>query len=209
MLTDSCAALGLTDSHTSATLPGTTDWLLVDDPELGAGASADPITDADRTLPLRAEHPAYLIYTSGSTGIPKGVIVTHAGLEAFAAEQVERYALDPLSRTLHFASPSFDASILELLMAFAAGATLVIVPTAVYGGEDLASRIRDRRVTHAFVTPAALATLDPNSLPDLGTVVVGGDACDVSLVEKWAPGRRMFNAYGPTESTIMATCRVR
>ncbi|MGV9868978.1 non-ribosomal peptide synthase/polyketide synthase, partial [Rhodococcus koreensis] len=205
MLTDSRAVLGLTDSHTSAALPGTTDWLLVDDPELGAAASADPITDADRTLPLRAEHPAYLIYTSGSTGIPKGVTVTHAGLDSFATEQLERYALDPLSRTLHFASPSFDASILELLMAFAAGATLVIVPTGVYGGEDLASRVRDRRVTHAFVTPAALATLDPNSLPELGTVVVGGDACDASLVEKWAPGRRMFNAYGPTESTIMAT----
>ncbi|MEN0135621.1 MAG: amino acid adenylation domain-containing protein, partial [Rhodococcus sp. (in: high G+C Gram-positive bacteria)] len=205
MLTDSGAVLGLTDSRSATTLPGTTDWLRLDDPELGAGASTDPITDADRTLPLRAEHPAYLIYTSGSTGIPKGVTVTHAGLDAFATEQVERYALDARSRTLHFASPSFDASILELLMAFGAGAALVVVPTGVYGGADLAARIRDARVTHAFVTPAALATLDPAALPELGTVVVGGDACDAALALKWAPGRRMFNAYGPTESTIMAT----
>ncbi|MGW6693671.1 non-ribosomal peptide synthase/polyketide synthase, partial [Rhodococcus sp. NPDC054953] len=208
MLADSGAVLGVTDLASSATLPGSgeVDWVRVDDTVAATSdLSAAPVTDADRRSALRLEHPAYLIYTSGSTGVPKGVVVTHAGLAAFAAEQSERYGIDSRCRTMHFASPSFDASILELLMAFTAGASLVVVPVGVYGGDDLAERMRRAGVSHAFVTPAALATLDPAALPDLEVVVVGGDACDAALVAAWAPGHRMFNAYGPTESTIMAT----
>ncbi|AQA22073.1 amino acid adenylation domain protein [Rhodococcus sp. MTM3W5.2] len=207
MLADSGANLGLTDAGTVDALPVTVDWLRVEDHADGGSPalSGAPITDADRTAPLRAHHPAYVIYTSGSTGVPKGVVVTHAGLAALAAEQVQRYRLDNTSRTLHFASPSFDASILELLMAVGAGAAMTVVPSGVYGGGELAAVMRETGVTHAFVTPAALATLDPAELPDVHTVIVGGEACDPALVRRWAPGRRMFNAYGPTESTVMAT----
>ena len=38
---------------------------------------------------------------------------------------------------------------------------MVIVPTDIYGGAELASLIRREHVTHAFVTTAALATVDP------------------------------------------------
>ena len=86
-----------------------------------------------------------------------------------------------------------------------AGATLVLVPTGIYGGTELGTVLTDTGVTHLFLTPAALATLDPETLPHVRVVVVGGEACEPSLVARWAPGRAMFNAYGPTESTIMAT----
>ena len=65
--------------------------------------------------------------------------------------------------------------------------------------------MRIGRVTHAFVTPAALATVDPAGLPDLRVVVTGGDACSPALVDQWSHGRSMFNAYGPTETTVVAT----
>ncbi|WP_072751834.1 non-ribosomal peptide synthetase [Rhodococcus maanshanensis] len=208
MVADSAVAIGVTLTAHRGELPDAVSWISLDDEvavaELSA-ARATPVGDGDRLAPLRPGHPAYMIYTSGSTGTPKGVVVTHLGLASFVAEQRDDYAVGPDSRTLHFASPSFDASILELLMAVGGGAAMVVVPVGVYGGEELAEVLRAGGVTHAFVTPGALATLDPDGLDAIGVVVVGGDACEQALVRRWAPGRRMFNAYGPTESTIMAT----
>lgn len=106
---------------------------------------------------------------------------------------------------MHFASPSFDASVLELAMAVGAGAAMHVVPTGIYGGSELAALMRASKISHAFVTPAALATIEPAEVPDLGTVIVGGEACDAALVALWASTRKMFNAYGPTEATVMAT----
>ncbi|WP_165497174.1 non-ribosomal peptide synthase/polyketide synthase [Rhodococcus sp. ABRD24] len=208
MLIDSDVRTGITIGAHVAELPATVSWTVLGDETVETAQQAQssaPITAADRIAPLRPENPAYVIYTSGSTGLPKGVVVTHVGLAAFAEEQRARYGVDAASRTLHFASPSFDASILELFMAVGGGATMVVAPAGLFGGEELAEFLRTRRVTHAFVTPGALATVDPAGLERIGVVVVGGDACDASLVRRWAPGRSMFNAYGPTESTIMAT----
>ncbi|HLS75462.1 MAG TPA: amino acid adenylation domain-containing protein [Nocardia sp.] len=220
MLADSGALLGLTLPGSTAALPAwpaaergrhartPSDWLVLGSAEFAAELarhSAEPLTDADRLLPLRVAHPAYLIYTSGSTGTPKAVVVTHAGLSSLAHEQMHLFGVGVGSRTLHFSSPSFDASVLELLLAFAGGATMVIAPAEVYGGRELADLLRAERVTHAFVTPAALATVPPDDLPELSTVIVGGEACPDDLVDTWAVRYRMHNMYGPSEATVAAT----
>src|SRR5690606_8314529 len=89
MLGHAAPALVLVTSATAGQLPATeVPVLLLDAPEtVAARAAADPapIDDADRTGPLRPEHPAYVIYTSGSTGRPKGVVVPHAALNAYLA----------------------------------------------------------------------------------------------------------------------------
>ncbi|MGN7131733.1 amino acid adenylation domain-containing protein [Rhodococcoides corynebacterioides] len=211
MLTDSGARLGLTAAdHRPDDDLADVCWL---DVEHDPTDTLDlPVTDADRRRTLRADHVAYVIYTSGSTGVPKGVSVTHAGLSAFADAERARFAVDADARVLHVASPSFDASVLELLMAVGSGATLVISPPDVFGGRELADLMRRERVSHAFVTPAALATVDEDvsatALPDLRTVVVGGEAASPGLVRRWAPGRLMVNGYGPTETTVVATTDV-
>ncbi|WP_432279341.1 AMP-binding protein, partial [Nocardia brasiliensis] len=119
MVKDSGAVFGLTTRAAAAQLPGQVEWLAIDDESCLRSLerySTEPITNADRVGRLHAEHPAYVIYTSGSTGRPKGVVVTQAGLSSFCDEQRERYQVTSASRTLHFASPSFDASVLELLL---------------------------------------------------------------------------------------------
>ncbi|MGA9873091.1 MAG: amino acid adenylation domain-containing protein, partial [Rhodococcus sp. (in: high G+C Gram-positive bacteria)] len=211
MITDSGAALGLTTTADNAALTALSDsivWVVLDEPRFVSTTSEyseQQFTDADRVEPLRADDAAYLIYTSGSTGLPKGVVVTHRGLANLAAEERTRFAVTPDARTLAFASPSFDASILEFMLAFGAGATMVIAPPAMYGGPDLARLLAERSVTHAFVTPAALASVDPTGLSELRVIATGGDACPPELVSRWAPGRTMFNAYGPTEATIFSS----
>jgi amino acid adenylation domain-containing protein/non-ribosomal peptide synthase protein (TIGR01720 family) len=151
------------------------------------------------------EHPAYVIYTSGSTGQPKGVVVTHAGLASFSAAERAHFDVRPGDRVLEFSSPSFDASVLELCMSLPVGASLVVPPPGPLLGEHLAHVLTENRVTHALIPPAAMATVPDVPLPDFRCLIVGGDACSAELVHRWAPSRRMINAYGPTESTVVAT----
>ncbi|WP_156748187.1 non-ribosomal peptide synthetase, partial [Mycobacterium sp. 1465703.0] len=171
-----------------------------------SGHSAEEITDADRFSPLRAEDTSYLIFTSGSTGVPKGVAVSHTGLLGWAAAQRELFGLDADARVLMVASPTFDASVGELLLAAGSGAALVVAPPQVYAGDALTALLQNQRVTAAILTPTVVSTLDRTRLDRLNTLVAVGEACLPELVDAWAPGRQMFNGYGPSETTIWVTC---
>jgi len=172
-------------------------------PELPESA-ANP-TDADRTAPLRVEHPAYVIFTSGSAGTPKGVVVTHAGIASLATAQIERLGITNTSRVLMYASLNFDASLSELVMTLTSGATLVLLREDQRAGMPLRDVLVRHRVTHATIPPVVLATLSACDYPALEGLIVAGDACPGELVARWSPGRTMINAYGPTETTVCAT----
>ncbi|MFC4377361.1 amino acid adenylation domain-containing protein [Nocardia halotolerans] len=209
IVADSGAVLGLTTAAHRAGLGTSLYWFELDDPVVAERVSARPahsVSYADRVRRIDERHPAYVIYTSGSTGKPKGVVVTHAGLAALVTAEREHYGVQRDSRVLHVCSPNFDVSVLELLLTFAAGATLVIAPPQVFGGFELSDLLRHERVTHLLITPGALESVDPNGLPELGTVVVAGDRFGPELVSRWATeGRAFHNAYGPTEATILAS----
>ena len=209
LISDSGAALGLTRSEWRTPLADTAiDWLMLDSAEFTAAAgsrSTAAVTDADRTTPLRAAHSAYLIYTSGSTGEPKGVLSTHEGLATLADDLRTRNRISSESIVVQAHSPFCDASMLEYLSAFAAGAALVVLAPDIVAGQRLAQVMRDDAVTHLVVTPAILATLDPDRLPALRTVTVGGDKCPPGLAARWASRLPMFNSYGPTEATVVVT----
>src|SRR6266496_733530 len=156
--------------------------------------------------PIRPQDAAYVIYTSGSTGRPKGVTLTHGGLANLIAAQEAAFAVGPDDRVLQFAPSSFDASVFEMVMALATGATLVLAPRAgLAPGPGLGDLLRRRRITHLTIPPSVLATLPAEDLPDLRTLICAGEALPEHLVRRWQPGRRMVNAYGPTETTVWAT----
>ncbi|WP_304118836.1 non-ribosomal peptide synthetase, partial [Mycolicibacterium bacteremicum] len=182
---------------------GTRPVLRIDTIDL-SGVAGDALTDADRRAALGVDDTAYVIFTSGSTGEPKGVAVGHAGLLGAAAAQRSMYGLDPRSRVLMVAAPTFDASLFEILMATGSVAALVIAPKDVYAGDTLTALMQRHQVSAALLTPTVAASLDRSRLDCLDTLVTGGEACPDELVAAWAPGRRMFNAYGPSESTIWA-----
>ncbi|MUM31547.1 non-ribosomal peptide synthetase, partial [Mycolicibacterium sp. CBMA 361] len=169
------------------------------------GYRADPITVAEHDVPLAVGNSAYVIFTSGSTGEPKGVAVSHAGLLGAAAAQHVSYDVAADARVLMVAAPTFDASLFEVLLATGAAAPLVVAPRDVYAGEALTDLMQRQQVTATLLTPTVVASLDRTRLDALATLITGGEACPDELVHAWAPGRRMFNAYGPSEATIWAT----
>nr|UTQ11564.1 NRPS [Chromobacterium vaccinii] len=200
MLGDSMAPVLLTDSAQVERLPSY--WGRV--VELDR-LDLDALPDSAPERALRAEHLAYVIYTSGSTGQPKGVAVSHAGLAGLAGSQTERFALQGPTRVLQFASLSFDAAVMEMLMAFCSGGRLVLPAAGPLLGEQLLDTLNRHEISHALISPSALSTADAALAPVLRTLVVGGEACPGATVAAWSAGRRMVNAYGPTEATACVT----
>lgn len=173
-------------------------------PQLHDPAPADGVTpEASLVQPLPDEV-AYLIYTSGSTGTPKGVAVPHRGVGGLVQTLREDWGIVPGSRILQFASPSFDASVLEIAMMLAGPGTLVCPGEHTLVGDELVAALADAAPTHGLIPPSALGTVDPASVVGLDRLAVGGEAISAGLARAWGAGRQMINAYGPTETTIVA-----
>jgi amino acid adenylation domain-containing protein/FkbM family methyltransferase len=169
-----------------------------------------PATDpTDPGLRLHADALAYILYTSGSTGRPKGVGVPHRGLTPLAEAQAAGFRLHPGDRVLQFAAAVFDASIAEVAATLRAGAVLCFAGRDErLPGAPLAALLRQREITAVTLPPSSLGVLPAaaaGSLPALRTLIVAGEACPPVLAERWAAGRRLVNAYGPTEATVCLT----
>ncbi|MEH2216410.1 MAG: amino acid adenylation domain-containing protein [Nostoc sp.] len=149
---------------------------------------------------------AYVIYTSGSTGRPKGVMIEHRGLVNLTLVINKALEIEPQSRLLQFASFSFDASIWEIATTLTAGGCLYLAQKeTLLPSQDLVNFLEKHKISHITLPPSVLSLLPEAVLPDWQTIVVAGEACPTELVKQWATGRRFFNGYGPTESTVCAT----
>ncbi|WP_406726985.1 amino acid adenylation domain-containing protein [Streptomyces sp. GD-15H] len=188
---------------------------------VGSGAVADELArtcgvplvapDAPGDAPGGGPGPApqnlaYIVYTSGSTGRPKGVQITHAAYAAVMAAQRALLPHGPDDVVLQFCSPSFDASMFEIGLAFGAGAGLVLgTRDELVPGEPLAELMRRHRVTSWTAPPSAIAALGPADVPGLRVVIGAGEPLTGATVRHWTGQARCFNLYGPTEATIWAT----
>lgn len=150
----------------------------------------------------------YIIYTSGTTGRPKGVEIEHRSVVNLIEAATEVYGIRPDDRVFQGFTIAFDFSIEEIWTTFYAGATLVDGPADAGSriGSDLARFLIENGVTVLGAVPTMLSMMDID-IPGLRLIKVGGEPCPQSLVDRWArPGRLFLNTYGPTETTITATC---
>ncbi len=171
----------------------------------GLVPSREGTSPSPTSLPLPA-NPAYFLYTSGSTGQPKGVVVSHRGVVSLLHAERRILELDPQSRLLETASPSFDVSVLEIFATLAAGATLFLVSRdTLVSGPGLADELRRLGITVMAAVPSLAATLPEGDFPALRTVVLGGERVTAEAAARWSAGRRFLNGYGPTEATIFST----
>ena len=147
-----------------------------------------------------ADDIAYLIYTSGTTGVPKGVAVTHHNVTQLLDSLDAGLLAGQVWTQCH--SYAFDFSVWEIFGALLHGGRLVVVSESVAGSpEDFHALLVTEKVSVLSQTPSAVAVLSPDGLGS-AALLVGGEACPAEVVDRWAPGRVMINAYGPTETTM-------
>ncbi len=195
ILADASVELILTQSALSGLFTGSALPLVCLDTEQAAIARESrqrPGVDLD---PLNL---AYAIYTSGSTGQPKGIFVPHRGVVNMGVSEVKDFGIEAGDRLLQMAPLIFVVSIWEMAMTWFAGATMVFASE-----EEIVagSALLEQRINKTAFIPSLLATLDSSRFPDLKTVLSVGEACTAQIVQQWAPGRRLVNVYGPTETT--------
>ncbi len=166
----------------------------------------DPAVARHPSTALPAPSPddiAYLIYTSGTTGIPKGVAIAHHNLAHLAESTPTGLPAAQVWTQCH--SYAFDFSVWEIWAALLGGGRLVVVPDCVVGSPaDFHDLLVREQVNVLTQTPSAVTALNPNGLESVA-LLLGGEACPAEVVDQWAPGRVVINAYGPTEATVYAS----
>lgn len=154
------------------------------------------------------QDPAFIIFTSGSTGQPKGIVMEHANLSTSIRDHSDAMNVHKDTRALHFASYAFDASIYEIFTTLVTGGC-VCVPSEEDRMNNLVGFIREHEVNWALFTPSLInGLIRPDQIPDMKTIVVGGEALTQETVDTWASKITLINAYGPAEATICAAGRV-
>jgi non-ribosomal peptide synthetase-like protein len=202
----------LEDSRAVAAIAGAPERAAVLDAGFAPGRIVDPAgppPPARRTAPswLRPETLAYVIYTSGTTGHPKGVMIEHRNIANLVSEDARYFDLGPGDRIAQTSSCSYDSSVEEIWLAWGSGAAVVVVDDErVRSGPDLVPWLRAERITVWCPAPTLLRMTgcdEPcRELPDIRLLYVGGEELTPDVAQRWAPGRRLENGYGPTECSV-------
>ncbi|WP_122625707.1 non-ribosomal peptide synthetase, partial [Pseudomonas viridiflava] len=207
MLDDCQAVCVLTRS--TATINAATRRIDLDSLDLKGLPSHDP------ELAQGSDTAAYVMYTSGSTGAPKGVRVPHRGIARLVLNN--GYAdFNEHDRIAFASNPAFDASTMEVWGALLNGGQLCVVDH-----ETLVDPVRfsalliDARISVLFITTALFnqyVQQIPQALQGLRLLLSGGERADPASYRtllSQAQGLRLFNGYGPTETTTFAAvCEV-
>ncbi|MFJ2833711.1 amino acid adenylation domain-containing protein, partial [Streptomyces sp. NPDC087263] len=199
MVADSGAEVVLGTAGSLSDVPvGDARVVLLDEAD---GFSAEPLG-----MVIVPEQLAYVIYTSGSTGRPKGVAVAHGGVLNLAEAMRPVLGMDAGVVALQFASFSFDAAVLDVVVTLAAGGTLAVATSAERSDLDaLAQMVSRNGVQVASVVPSLLGVLDPAAVPGVRNWVLGAERLSADLAGRWSVGSRVWNTYGPTEATVITT----
>ncbi|GAA3438043.1 amino acid adenylation domain-containing protein [Kutzneria kofuensis] len=185
-------------------------WV-VDGPGSALG-SVDPADCAADPAPLPEPDPAapaYLIYTSGSSGPPKGVRLTHGNLRNVVGHFAELLAAGADDAMPWLTTLTFDISALELWLPLATGGRVVVVPDDLRADpRALTELLAKERVTVVQATPTTWRRLAPEAGRQLHglRVLCGGEPLSPALARQLLDaGCRLYNVYGPTETTIWST----
>lgn len=158
------------------------------------------------------EDTAYVIFTSGSTGKPKGTMLKHKGLVNFCLSN-ELSKTKSCVNILAVGSFSFDISLVEIFLPLLNGLTVTLASEEqVNDAEALAEIIRNKNIDLIHTTPTRLAFYMESqdfvkAIARIKVILVAGESLSSELHSRIlkATKAKLFNGYGPTETTIGAT----
>lgn len=170
------------------------------------------VEDHNLSLGIAMSQLAYVIYTSGSTGVPKGVMIEHKALANSTLARNEFYTKTP-DTFLLLSSLATDSSIAGIYWTLSTGNTLVLPAKRIE--QDMAALgrvIQEHKVTHTLCIPSLyqliLEHCDTQNLAGLSTVIVAGESCNQSVINRHQKSLRtcdLYNEYGPSECCVWAT----
>ena len=212
MLDDAAPAVIVTEERLRGQLAG----IVV--PQLSIDGDAERIArhSGDRApeTTARQDSLAYILFTSGSTGRPKGVMVSHAAI-SHHTQWIRSLVSFGIGDTVLQKTPvTFDPSGLEIYLALATGARLLLArPGGEHDLEYVLDVMQRERVTMVIFIPSALAASVhlpgfAEACSALRLIISGGEVLTSELAARTlscAPDGQLFNLYGPTEATIAAT----
>ncbi|KAK7960619.1 acetyl-CoA synthetase-like protein [Apiospora saccharicola] len=165
--------------------------------------SLPPRPDSAR-IDVSPSNAAWIVYSSGSTGTPKGSILEHRSLCTTSRTNSDILSVGPTTRAIQFASFSFDVAIEENTIIPMYGGC-VCIPSDEERLNDLPGAMRRMEVNWADLTPTVGRMLNPENVPCLRTLVLGGESLTKDIIETWGGKIDLFNTYGPSECSIQCT----
>ncbi|KAG5657323.1 hypothetical protein KAF25_005887 [Fusarium avenaceum] len=173
--------------------------------DIVAGESPNtPSSTATLETRVKPENTAWIFYTSGSTGTPKGVLVEHRALATSMRAHGIALNLSQEDRVLQFAAHTFDVSLSELFSTLIYGGC-VCIPNETDRLNDLAGSVHRLEANVLSLTSSMASTIKPADAPMVRKLVLFGEEVKASVLEAWLGKADIFNAYGPTESSIFAS----
>lgn len=180
--------------------------LITVDVDASSGSSADA---SDPLLPFQPSDLAYTIYTSGSSGKPKGVMIEHRSLVNCLSSMRKEPGFTSSDILVAVTTISFDIAALEIFLPLVCGGTLVLASRNQAVDPHLLAGLLDR--CHATILQATPATwkllLETTWQPTPEfKMLCGGEPLSRELADcLLTRGGRLFNMYGPTETTIWSS----
>ncbi|VDN03035.1 unnamed protein product [Thelazia callipaeda] len=157
-----------------------------------------------KTLPLDL---AYVIFTSGTTGKPKGVAINQNGLLNMAVACTQNFWMKSEDCVYQFTNFAFDNSVLEVIMAFVNGASLLLRDNF-FTPDKFLNELKSFRISHALLFPGLVECFTTEQIRDLRHLrywIVGAESINNRLLEfALKSGVNIIQNYGPTETTAYA-----
>ncbi|KAF4211953.1 hypothetical protein CNMCM5878_001871 [Aspergillus fumigatiaffinis] len=150
------------------------------------------------------DSPAYCIFTSGSTGTPKGVLLLHRQVTSGLEAQVAAGLYDRQARLLQFSSYTFDTCIADIFATLLSGGC-ICVPRDEDRLLRISENINEFSATAIDLTPSVARMIQPDEVPQLKVLRLGGEAMHQWHIQTWADRCNLQNTYGPTECCVQCT----